>query len=88
MIARGACHGCYDDFYNKPDSRCWSAKAGRMMTRFKLHYLQAPTEPRAFTEVRAPSCYRTPNAFVYYDKLPDFVKLADVVRPRAKAVGR
>lgn len=81
MIPREACRGCYDDFYNRPESRCWSAKDGRMMTRYKIHYLTAPTEKGAYTEVRKPSCYRTPNSFVYHNRLPDFVRLEDVIRP-------
>lgn len=84
MIPREACNGCHDDFYNRADSRCWSAKSGRMRTRYAIHYMTAPTEPRAFAEVRKPSCYRQSNALVFYDKLPDFVKLADVVRREKK----
>jgi len=41
MIPREACRGCHDDFYNRPDGRCWSAKTGEMKTRYRIHYLTA-----------------------------------------------
>ena len=82
MIEREACHGCHDDFYNGPDRRCWSAAKGTMMTLYQIHYLQAPTAPKAFTEVRKPSCYHQVNAGIFYKQLPHFVKMADVVRAK------
>ena len=89
MIDREACGGCYDDHYNiagnSSTGRCWAAKTGRMMTRYRLHYMQVPTAPGAYTEVRAPSCYHQVNRNVFHNSLPSFVKLADVVRmARAK----
>lgn len=75
--------GARIDIEDRADSRCWSAKSGRMRTRYAIHYMTAPTEPRAFAEVRKPSCYRQ-SALVFYDKLPDFVKLKDVVRKEKK----
>jgi len=80
MIPREQCYGCHDDFYNGLESRCWSAKTGKMMTRFQLHYLQVPTAKGAFTKVRRPSCYHQVNANVFYNELPGFVKLSDVIR--------
>jgi hypothetical protein len=83
MIPREACRGCYDDFYNKTDgARCWSAKDGRMMTRYRIHFMTAPTEPGAFTKVKAPSCYRQVNSYVYRDALPSFVKASDLNRAK------
>jgi hypothetical protein len=80
MIPREACAGCYDDFYNRPESRCWSAKTGKMVTRYAIHYLTEPTRKGAFTKVKKPSCYRQVNANVYYDSLPSFVKPSDLNR--------
>jgi hypothetical protein len=80
MIPREACHGCHDDFYNKPTSRCWSAETGTMKTRYRIHYLTAPTVRGAIEKVRAPSCYRQVNALFYFDYLPDFVKASDLKR--------
>ena len=79
MISRDKCIGCRDNFYNGPDGRCWSAKTGKMQTRYRIYSHVRPTEPGAFTEMRRPSCYREKGA-VYYDKLPDFVSVKDVVR--------
>ena len=80
MISREACRGCHDDFYNRSDSRCWSAKTGKMLTRYQIHYRTAPTVKGAFTKVRKPSCYRQVNSYVYYNALPDFVKASDLNR--------
>jgi len=80
MISRAACRGCHDDFYNGPESRCWSAKTGRMKTRYRIHYLTAPTVKGAITKVRAPSCYRQVNAMYYFDTLPSFVRPSDLNR--------
>jgi hypothetical protein len=80
MINREACSGCYDDFYNRGDERCWSAKEGKMMTRYQIHYMQVPTAKGAYTKVRKPSCYRQVNASVFHNALPDFVKASDLNR--------
>jgi hypothetical protein len=88
MISAHACAGCREDFYNHrgDGARCWSAKDGRMMTRYRIHYLTEPTQKGAFTKVRVPSCYRQVNRFVFYNELPDFVKASDL--NRARRVGR
>jgi hypothetical protein len=87
MIARSACSGCHDDFYNGRTNcdggdRCWSAKAGVMKTRYRIHYMTAPTQKGAFAKVRVPSCYRQVNSYVFYDALPSFVKASDLNRER------
>lgn len=83
MIKRNECLGCVDNFYNGPmgqGGRCWSAKTGKMMKRYRIYSHVRPTEPGAFTEFkRKPSCYRERGA-VYYNELPNFVSLKDVVR--------
>lgn len=92
MIPREACHGCYDDFYNQPGhaldgKRCWSAKSGKMMTRYAIGIHTMPATPGAFQQVRKPSCFKR-NGTAYYNSLPDFVKLEDVIgsaRNRAKS---
>ena len=80
MISREACRGCYDDFYNGADRRCWSAEKGTMMTRYQIYYLTAPTQKGAYTKVRKPSCYRQVNSYVFHNALPDFVKASDLNR--------
>lgn len=87
MISREACRGCRDDFYNgrvniDGGTRCWSAKDGRMVTRFKIGHWVAPTTPGAFEKVRVPSCYHQPGVFAYYKTLPDFVKVSDLRKRR------
>lgn len=91
MIPRDACHGCRDDFYNgrtnlDGSDRCWSAKTGKMMTRYRIYYMTAPTQKGAFTKVRAPSCYHQVNNCVFYNSLPSFVKPSDLNRANRKAV--
>jgi hypothetical protein len=80
VIAREACRGCRDDFYNGPERRCWSAAKGVMRTRWQIHFMQVPTAKGAYTKVRKPSCYYQVNANVYHDALPDFVKASDLNR--------
>jgi hypothetical protein len=82
VITREACHGCHDDFYNRSDSRCWSAETGTMMTRYQIYYMTAPTQKGAYTKVRKPSCYRQVNASVFHNTLPDFVKASDLNRAK------
>ena len=89
MISREACRGCHDDYYNQPGNtfsgdRCWSAKSGLMMIRYKIGIHSMPATPFAFEQVRKPSCYRqTGEAF--YNELPHFVKLDQVIgHARAK----
>jgi len=53
-----------------------------MKTRYRIHYMTAPTVKGAITQVRAPSCYRQVNSMFYFDKLPDFVKASDLNREK------
>ena len=85
MITREQCNGCEDDFYNveghSMSGRCWSAKTGKMKVRYRTGTWTMPASPGAFTKVRVPTCYRQKWQH-YSDRLPDFVKAGDVVRPR------
>jgi hypothetical protein len=91
MISLEQCSGCRDDFYNGHNSlnvkRCWNAKTGRMVTRYRIGTWTRPTEPKAFTEVRVPSCFNQTGEH-FYDRLPNFVKLEDVVRRTKTAKAR
>jgi hypothetical protein len=87
MIPADKCKGCRNDFYNgrqnfEGNTRCWSAKDGRMVKRYRLHWWTPPTQKGAFTEVTVPSCYHQPGQYSYSDKLPSFVKASDVVRQK------
>lgn len=90
MITIEQCRGCEDDFYNhkgrSSSGRCWSAASGVVRTRFRLGTWTEPAAPRAFTEMEVPSCRRE-KGFHFYDKLPDFVRLEDVVRTARERVG-
>jgi hypothetical protein len=88
MIPRAACHGCHDDFYNRSDSRCWSAEKGTMMTRYQIYYMTAPTQKGAYTKVRKASCYRQVNGSVFHNTLPNFVKASDLNRANCPASQR
>jgi hypothetical protein len=83
MIPREACSGCRDDFYNVPGNaidgkRCWSAKSGKIITRYATGVWTAPTEPGAFQQVTKPSCYNRDGTH-YVNALPSFVKVEDVI---------
>ncbi len=85
MIKPESCRGCRNDFYNGRQNvggstRCWSAETGEMVTRYRIHYMTAPTEKGAFTKVKVPSCYHQANGYVFRDRLPDFVKAGDLAR--------
>ena len=85
MITREQCSGCHDDFYNGPrgqDGRCWMAKTGKMLVRYAIHFMTAPTQKGAFRKVRRPSCYHQVSNEVFYNALPDFVKASDLRRER------
>jgi len=91
MITRAACRGCHDDFYNGhngPASRCWLARTGKMMTRYRIHYMTAPTQKGAYTKVRVPSRYHQVSAYVFDNSLPSFVKASDLNRAKRKPVAR
>lgn len=90
MIPVQSCSGCRDDFYNHRGDglRCWAAANGRMITRYRIHYMTAPTQKGAFTKVRAPSCYHQVNSCMFYNELPDFVKSSDLNRANRKAARR
>lgn len=71
MIAKSACAGCRDDFYNgQSEKGCWSRESAEVITRWRIHYMTPVVEPGAFSEVKRPSCYSTPNSYVYFNKLP------------------
>lgn len=93
MISREACRGCHDDFYNgrtnfDGSDRCWSAKTGKMMTRYRIYYMTAPTEKGAYTKVRVPSCYHQVNNHIFHNSLPRFVKASDLNRAKRPAPRR
>ena len=70
------CNGCRDDFYNGRTNfgggkTCWSLPKSTIVTRYRIHRDQVPTQTGAFTKMRVRSCYNNPPWF-YYEKLPDF----------------
>lgn len=89
MITLEQCRSCEDDFYNDKNpigvKRCWHAKSGEMVTRYRIGTWTQPTQPGAFTEVRVPSCCHQ-KGYALYKRLPDFVKLKDVIRPKRAAL--
>lgn len=87
MIPLRACSGCRDSFYNGRQNidggtRCWSAKTGTMVTRYKIGTFVTPTTKGAFTKVRVPSCFHQPGQYAYYSELPGFVKASDLNKAR------
>lgn len=92
MIRRDACKGCREDHYNQPgnstEGRCWSAKTGEMVKRFRLGWWTQPDAKGAYTEVTVPDCYNQRGQYAYHARLPDFVKAEDVVRSSRARGGR
>jgi hypothetical protein len=79
------CHGCRNDFYNSDrglHGKCWSLDKARMVRRYRIGTWTTPTTKGAFTEVLAPNCYHG-NGVHFVERLPDFVRLEDVVRAPA-----
>jgi hypothetical protein len=77
-----ACRGCRNDYYNGGaglNGKCWSLDDAKIVVRFKIHRDQVPTLPRAFERVKVPNCYHK-SEWSFVDRLPDFVKVKDVVR--------
>lgn len=88
MITLEACKGCREDFYNGRQNadggtRCWSAAKGTMVTRYRIGWWTRPDAKGAYSEVSVPSCFREPGVAAYHERLPDFVKIEDVVRRRS-----
>jgi hypothetical protein len=73
------CHGCRDDFYNTSDRECWMFKKAKIVTRYQIGTWTTPDSKKAFREVKVPNCYHC-NGRAFYDTLPNFVRLEDVVR--------
>lgn len=76
------CVGCRDDFYNDKNpmgvKECWGLKTAKLMTRYRIGTWTQPDAKGAFTEVRTLNCFHYDKGLHLYDKLPDFVKAADV----------
>lgn len=72
------CKGCYCDFYNGRQNfnsnNCWSLKKAKLVTRWKIGWWTAPTEPRAFEKVRTYNCHHAPGKYALYEKLPPFAQ--------------
>ena len=73
------CEGCRDNFYNSGNNElgvkeCWGLKTAKLVRRYKIAWWTAPTEPRAFREVRTYQCHHAPGRFGFYKELPDFAK--------------
>lgn len=81
------CRGCTDDFYNGranvSGTTCWNLAAAKIVKRFRIHRDTMPATPGAYTQVMVPDCYRQPG-YSHHEKLPDFVKAKDVIRPRKR----
>lgn len=89
MITIEQCRGCRNDFYNVPGNalsgdRCWSAKDGKIVTRYRIGIHTQPDQKGAFTKVTVPNCYRG-QGVAFYEKLPDFVKPSDLNRAKRSA---
>lgn len=74
---KSMCSGCRDDFYNAGHNQlgvkgCWSFEKAKVVTRYKLGWWTAPTEPGAFTKTETLSCHHAPGKYAMYEKLPPF----------------
>jgi hypothetical protein len=79
------CQSCRNDFYNGHNElgvkRCWSAKDGKIVVRYRIGVHTLPTQPGAFTKVKVPDCYHC-DGYEFYQSLPTFVRARDVVRSK------
>jgi hypothetical protein len=78
---KAMCRGCTDDFYNHRSNSegCWHFKTAKIVTRYRIGTWTLPGSPGAFTEVKVLSC-RSEQGEHFYERLPDFVKMEDVIR--------
>lgn len=77
------CVGCRDDFYNHGGrglggGRCWNLKGAKLVTRFRIHRDAMPAHHGSFEQMKVFAC-KNGEGWFYYEKLPDFVKLEDVI---------
>lgn len=76
------CAGCRDDFYNDKNpmgiKECWGLKTAKLVTRYRIGTWTRPTEHGAFTKVRRFNCFHQDGSH-YYEKLPNFVKVKDMI---------
>jgi hypothetical protein len=74
--SKSLCVGCRDNFYNGGNplgvKECWSYKSAKVVTRYRIGWWTAPTEPGAFTKVKTLDCHHAPGQYGHYEKLPDF----------------
>jgi hypothetical protein len=68
------CAGCTDNFYNQQPQGCWNYDDAKVVTRYRIGWWVAPTEPGAFTKVDTLGCHHAPGKYAHRDKLPDFAK--------------
>lgn len=67
------CRGCTDDYYNGTGStECWLLKTAQVVTRYRIGWWTAPTEPGAFTKVTTYHCHHEPGRYAYHKALPDY----------------
>lgn len=68
------CAGCRDNFYNGQANfscfGCWSLKDAKVVTRYRIGWWTAPTEPGAFVKVKTYDCHHAPGRYAHYEKLP------------------
>ena len=69
------CSGCRDDFYNgQGAAECWFYKDAKVVTRYRIGWWTAPTEPGAFTKVETLACHSAPGKYALREELPSFAK--------------
>ncbi len=68
------CAGCRNNFYNDKNplgvKQCWSLKAARVVTRFRIGWWTQPTSREAFRKVRTLNCHSAPGQYADFEKLP------------------
>lgn len=82
------CAGCRNDYYNHggkgmDGKGCWSLKDAKVVTRYRIGWWTAPTEPGAFTKVKTNSCHHETGRYGFYETLPSFAVLAKPAKRKA-----
>lgn len=77
------CVGCREDYYNGKNergiARCWMLDSAKPVVKYRIGIQTLPASPGAYTKVNTLSCHSGPKGFVHHEKLPNFVKLEDVI---------
>jgi hypothetical protein len=85
------CSGCRDDFYNHgghalDGKNCWMLRGAKVVTRYRIGYWTAPTQPGAFDKVTTLNCHYAPGKYAHITELPNCVTSEERKRIKSRKV--